>query len=757
MSEVAPSPAVDLTNCDREPIQIPSCIQPHGMLAVLEDPSLRILQVSANAGSFCGVEVEALLGGGLDMVLRPPELACVRSAVARRSLDGSPLYLFTGRLVARDEPVDGIAHRHDGLLLLELEPAVAGAEHASLRFQSLIKLSVTNLARPRTLAALAQAICHEVREVTGFDRVCVYRFAEDFHGEVIAEEIAEGMTPWRGLHYPASDIPAQARALYTQNPLRLIADADYRPTPIVPALNPITGRPLDLSYSVLRSVSPIHLEYLHNLGTASSMSVSVLKNGKLWGLVSCHHRTPRFVPCDLRTASELLGQFVSLRLPTTDELEDAENKLRLREDQGRLAERFALSSSIAEGLLDGEPNIGFIASDGQALFVDRVLRRRGVTPSDAAILELLRWLREEVPDDVFATDCLSRDHASATSFCDVGSGLLAACISRTRGDYALWFRSEQVRTVRWAGDPHKPVEPTPEGLRLSPRQSFELWKETVRSRSRPWRPWEVEAARALRQSILTMIARQAEELQHLQTEELRHLNKQLARANDELNTFAFVASHDLKEPLRGLSNYAQFLVEDHSAQLDDEGKEKLATLRRLTRRMEALLDSLLDYSRVGRTELRRQDLDLDSVLDQVLEILDARLRETATTVRRPGKLGRAHADGQRVQELLTNLISNAAKYNDKAERWIEVGREDRPGEPAIFHVRDNGIGIAAEDVPRVFEIFRRLHPRDAYGGGTGVGLTIARRIVEHHEGKLWIDSTPGEGTGVYFTLEASAS
>jgi signal transduction histidine kinase len=180
-------------------------------------------------------------------------------------------------------------------------------------------------------------------------------------------------------------------------------------------------------------------------------------------------------------------------------------------------------------------------------------------------------------------------------------------------------------------------------------------------------------------------------------------------------------------------------------------------MRRLTRRMEALLDSLLEYSRVGRTELRRQDLDLDSLLDQVLEILDARLRETATTVRRPGSLGRAHVDGQRVQELLTNLISNAAKYNDKAERWIEVGREDRPGEPAVFHVRDNGIGIAAEDLPRVFEIFRRLHPRDAYGGGTGVGLTIARRIVEHHDGKLWIDSTPGEGTAVYFTLEASAS
>ena len=215
-----------------------------------------------------------------------------------------------------------------------------------------------------------------------------------------------------------------------------------------------------------------------------------------------------------------------------------------------------------------------------------------------------------MPGDVFATDCLSRDYAPATSFCDVGSGLLAVCISRTRGHYALWFRSEQLQTVRWAGDPHKPVEQTPKGLRMSPRQSFELWKETVRSRSWPWRPWEVETARTLRQSILTMIARQAGELQHL--------NEQLSRSNEELNAFAFVASHDLKEPLRGLSNYAQFLVEDYSEQLDDEGKEKLATLRRLTRRMEALLDSLLEYSRVGRTELRRQDLDLEKLPDVIV-------------------------------------------------------------------------------------------------------------------------------------------
>ncbi|MGH7288926.1 MAG: sensor histidine kinase [Myxococcota bacterium] len=253
----------------------------------------------------------------------------------------------------------------------------------------------------------------------------------------------------------------------------------------------------------------------------------------------------------------------------------------------------------------------------------------------------------------------------------------------------------------------------------------------------------------MNQELERRVTERTRELQQ-RAEELERLNGELRRSNRELDAFTYITSHDLKEPLRGIHSHAQFLLEDHADELAEPGREHLRVLQRLTRRMEGLIEALLRYSRLERQELERHEIGLQSLLDEALEVLAPRIRESGVEVRVPRSLPSYSVDRTLVVELLINLIANAIKYNDKPAMWVEIGYQER--EPLAFYVRDNGIGIAEKHHESVFRIFKRLHGRDDWGGGTGVGLTIVRKIVERHGGRIWIESKPGEGTTLYFTL-----
>ena len=303
-----------------------------------------------------------------------------------------------------------------------------------------------------------------------------------------------------------------------------------------------------------------------------------------------------------------------------------------------------------------------------------------------------------------------------------------------------------VQTVNWGGNPNKPVEVIANGsIRLSPRKSFELWKETVLLKSLPWKTYEVNAALELRSAIIGVVLKKADEL--------AQLNIELERSNNELDAFAYIASHDLKEPLRGIHNYSNFLIEDYGEILNEEGKAKLLTLIRLTQRMEDLIDSLLHFSRLGRVDLSMQHTDLNSVVERSLDLLSARIEEMKVEIRIPRPLPTVYCDRVQMSEVFNNLIANAIKYNDKAEKWIEIGYIGHPPAPVTFYVRDNGIGIREKHLEAIFRIFKRLHGPNKYGGGTGAGLTIAKKIVERHRGKIWVESTYGQGSTFYFTLQ----
>lgn len=742
--EDAVESVVDLSNCAREPIHIPGRVQPHGVLFALREPDLVVVQVSANVADHTGLAADELLGAAIDGMLERDAGACRRWLLGPDVRDASPVSLRIG-----GRTFDGIAHRHDGVLILEIENGRDADDGHPTDYRP-VRLAMGRLQSAPTIAEFCRVAAAEMLALTGFDRVTVYRFDDEWNGQVVGESKRDDLSPLLGLHFPASDIPEQARRLYHLNPIRLIADADAAPAPLAPEPNPLTGRPLDLSFAVLRSVSPVHIQYLKNMGVRASMSVSLMREGRLWGLLSClHYQGPRYVPPEVRDACEFLGQVVSAQLAVKEDAEGNEYRARLQAVRERLLQRMSAEGDLARGL-PGEDLLALTGATGAAIVHGGSCTLTGVTPTEDQVKRLVAWLRVHADGDAFHTDSLARLYPEAAEFKDVACGLVAISTTKAQGHYVLWFRPEVIQAVDWGGDPRKPVEGEGASGLLSPRRSFELWREVVSLKCLPWKPWEVDAARMLRDAIIAVVVRRAEEL--------TRLNAELERSNADLDSFAFITSHDLKEPLRGIHNYATFVMEDYADKLDAEGRDKLQTLVRLSIRLEDIVESLLQYSRLGRSDLEVEVTDLNAVVSGVLDLHRLTLGRERVEVRIPRPLPVLPCDRAMVERIYTNLITNAIKYNDKPDRWVEIGyREPVDGSDPrpVLYVRDNGIGIPERHQHAIFRMFKRLHGRDKFGGGTGAGLAFAKKIVERHGGSIWVESAPTEGATFYFTLGSS--
>ena len=499
--------ATDLTNCDREPIHIPGSIQPHGVLLALDLSDLRIVLAGGDTAGLLGSAATALLDKS-EEVFAPLRRDRLRDLLEADRPIGRPVHAFV--LATQDGgTADAIAHVSGGLLVLELDPRRnPNPEDAMALVQSMVRrVQGADLLQP-----VCDAIATEVRNATGFDRVMVYRFSPDGSGEVVAEARGPGVDTFRGLHYPASDIPKQARVLYLANWIRYIPDVRYAPAAIIPSLNPLTGQPLDLSHSLLRSVSPIHRQYLAKMGVVASFSLSLIVGGKLWGLVACHHGAPRYLPHRLRDACELFTGIVSSHLELKIAAERLEAQLHFAHLYEAIVVRMSHEPNLADGLIRYRPNLlDFIPSSGVGLWIDGQFSATGVTPQAEQIEGLVAWLNQTVHQGVFQTDCLAALYPPARDCADVASGLLALSVSKTPRDYVLWFRPEISKTVTWAGNPEKPAEAGTDGLPLTPRHSFAAWTESVKLHASPWLDIEVEAAHRLRMSLHEVVLRRIDQ------------------------------------------------------------------------------------------------------------------------------------------------------------------------------------------------------------------------------------------------------
>lgn len=502
---------VDLDACAREPIHIPGSIQPYGALLVIDPASGQVVQASASAAPLLGVPAGALIGQRWDAVLDLGE-----RALPAADPQAGPLHVahapvaFPQRARPTAEPYVAAWHLAATQWLVEIEPRHSQASDATVReAQPVLRL----LERDGSVAEAALRVAREIHLSLGYDRVMVYRFDSDWNGDVIAEARAPQREAYLGLHYPATDIPAQARALYLRNRVRQIADVGYRPSPIEPVLGPLDRQPVDLSDVSLRSVSPVHLEYLANMGVSATLVTSIVVNDVLWGLVACHHYQPLFASHAMRDVADALSRGLSARIGALQAVQRARSETALLTAREKLITAFNQADSVTPDMLaDLAPELmDVVDADGVAIFHGEQVTRHGQLPAPADLARIRARiearedavLREDAVGTLH-TDTLASAFPELAELAPLAAGFIFVPLMAQTRSALLWTRREQVQTVNWAGNPQLAKLPDIPNSRLSPRKSFDLWQETVRGRSRPWSTQHLESARSLRVLIELM-------------------------------------------------------------------------------------------------------------------------------------------------------------------------------------------------------------------------------------------------------------
>lgn len=719
--------------CADEPIRIPGSIQPHGALLVL-DAARRVTHRSDNLGAWLGACPAA--ASTLPALFGDVQGPLLDRALAGLAEGAAPVHL--GDVPGAAGALACTGHRYAGRLFLEFEAAEDPALAA--RLNPLVQGLIAEMTHDAPVEALCQMAARAFKEVSGFGRAKVYRFDDTGDGEVLAEQADPGYARYLGQCFPASDIPAQARALYVANRLRQIPDAGYQPVAVRPVEASAPGPALDLSFASLRSVSPIHLQYMRNMGTQASLSVSIVVQGRLWGMISCHDHQPRALGVHRRAACDLLGRVLSLQIEARELHDRTRRQLAMRQTAERLLAAITASGDLADGLRAvPEDLLGFADACGCAVVSGERLELIGETPPRETVAALAAHLAGAAPRPLtFACACLGERLPTLGPLAGI-AGVLALSISELHPDYLLWFRPERVRTFDWAGRPEKTLDS--QG-RLCPRSSFAAWRETARGCALEWTPAELEGAAGLRNALLGIVLRRAEVMASLADE--------LTRSNKELEAFSCSVSHDLRAPLRHIAGYAELLGDFEGDRLSERGQRFLANIGDSARFAGTLVDNLLSFSQMGRAALHHSDVNLGALIEVIREEMRPDYQARALEWR-IGALPVVVADAAFIHLALRNLIANAIKYTRGRDlAVIEVGSEVREQDTVVF-VRDNGVGFDMAYVGKLFGVFQRLHHMDEFEG-TGIGLASVRRIVERHEGRVWAEGVPGEGATFYFSL-----
>ncbi|OJW17698.1 MAG: histidine kinase [Mucilaginibacter sp. 44-25] len=731
---------IDLTNCDREPIHIPGSIQSHGFLIAI-DHKCHITYHSDNVDAYFKGAPANLLGEDVKIIEpyfdQHEPVNFIGQLITIGKVSGfeqiNPFIIHI-----QGQPFHLIISISDDNYLLEFEPAASDHNND---IQKTIGRSISEMLADKNLQSLLNNSAVQVKNVIGFDRVMVYRFAPDGHGEVIAEAKNDNLPSWLGLHYPASDIPKQARELYKKNLTRLIANVNVLPSAIITSATQ-AATPLDLTCSHLRAVSPVHIQYLKNMGVHSSFSISLLYKQELWGLIACHNYTPRFIDYRSRESAKLIGQILSSALEFRQDEENQQTMERYKNAVDQLSRYMLKDDRIEEALTLHSPSLmDVVDADGAVLMLENRTIRLGETPNDEQLKELLSWVKNNIVDSLYYTSNLSAVYPQSAPYKNAVSGLMVSTLSRELDEYVFWFKHEQIKSVNWAGNPNKPVELSPEGERiLSPRNSFEIWSETVASTSVEWSNEEVKSVIRLRSEIAYALNQKAGAI--------RLLNEKLKQAYEELDTFSYTISHDLKNPLTAIKSYAQILLRDKT--LSPQAERALSRINAGADKMNSMIGEVLDYSRIGRAELVYTEVETRTMIEELAREI-ALIYEVDPAVVTIGNTPPIQGDRVMISQVFANIISNAIKYSRSSpDQRVTIDATDNEQE-IVYTITDNGLGIDIKQLPRIFELFNRM---DNVGDieGTGVGLAIVKRIIEKHRGKIWVDSELGAGTTFYIAF-----
>lgn len=493
--------------CGSIPLHLVNMIQPHGILLILGKSLERIVQVSENCQQVFGIAASELLTNSFASYLDKSDLEEITSKIKTRQVKERILFNIRLNTPAGSIHSTATLFVKEKYVMIELEPLQEGQFPGSfIELYQEVKYIMAALKEARNTEDIGRIAVSEIKRLSGFDRIMLYQFDKYWNGTVIAEAREEDMEPYLHLHFPASDIPKQARELYLNNPYRLIPDCNFTPSRLIPVLNPLTKAFTDLSDCTLRSVPSVHVEYLKNMEATASMSTPVIINSQLWGLISCHHKTSKYPGYEMRAAFELIANVISAQITARENETALLNRSQSDRIHARLLEKMYAGKNFIDSLLTKSPNLlDLLEAEGIAVMYDGALKTAGKTPKPEQIKQIISWLQIQRTEKVFATDTLPRLFAGSAEYASHGSGLLAVPISYRKGNFILGFRPEVVQTVEWGGNPNERIQFEPDGSTYHPRNSFAIWRETVKNTSTEWSAGVMEAAENLRTSVLERI------------------------------------------------------------------------------------------------------------------------------------------------------------------------------------------------------------------------------------------------------------
>jgi chemotaxis family two-component system sensor kinase Cph1 len=772
------APAI-LETCSDELVYAPGFIQPHGVLFMLQEPDLLILQVSENVEHFFGIAAETLLGKPLKSLFPVAQVQKIITYLNQVNIENCHPFdiqvkpdITLGDQITETEVFRGVINRTVDGIMLEIEPQKTSTNHDSIHFYAGLLSSIVNLRNAKSSIELAQVIAKEVQTITGFSRVMVYRFEADQSGIVIAEEKESHLESYLGLHYPKTDIPAASRKLFSSHSLRFIPNVNYEPAFLIPHHYPLTNKPLDLSSSVLRGVAPFHIQYLQNMGVLGSMTISLFDGKNLWGLIACHHYRPKLVDYEVRKSCEFIGKFASIEMINKQQEELNIYREKVKIIQNKMQEILLQKPNLIEQVLtkDTSQLLNLIHSQGAAIMLDDHLTLVGQTPSDEQVRALVLWLHQHSKERVFATNALSRLYPEAKQFKDRASGILAISIHLTHVKHKfyhiIWFRPEQIQLVHWAGNPLDTFTVNEVGeMKLSPRKSFELWKETVREMSLPWEFAEQETAKEMQNTLMLAV------LEFSQTV-LEQVAERAAIANRAKSQFIAKMSHELRTPLNAILGFTQLMIRNDRMPL--EFQEHLAIIGRSGEHLLTLINDVLEMSKIeaGKLVLSESCFNLLQFIYSINEMVAFKASEKGLMIKieQIGNLPcYVCADEAKLRQILINLLSNAIKFTTNGSITLRISVKENAlilksgdreiddqnytsNQPLILHVEveDTGCGIAANDLESIFEAFIG---RDSQG--TGLGLSISRQFAGIMGGYITARSTLNQGSTFIFEVNVS--
>ena len=741
-----PPQNINFERCEDEPIHIPESIQSYGFLIAFNYKDLKISIVSDNCES---VFTEPLIGKHFLEILSSDtnERAFLEETFDRvtKTKIRLPIKLhLKASMLEEGTAIDYLAVVYDSgqNYVVELEPATEFRDtYSAEQFIKLYAMSIAPRFKEMTsLREMAQEMVSTIRYLTNMDRVVLYKFNDDYSGKVIAEAKADDMDSYQDLYFPASDIPAQARALYKTNWVRLTPDTELPPARLVPSTEESGREPLDLTRSLLRTFSPIHLQYIRNQGLRASFSISLVTDGELYGLISCHHREPSYIPQDVRLQCENLSQLFSWHLLAKEEEIAKHKKYATDEAVDAMLDRIGPANPISRVVKSGEK--AFLEALNSSGFV-YYSQYETITLGSTLPIELIKEIFSKASSQggfPYTNDALYDDYPEARQYGI--AGIMIIPLFEKKQYFTAWFRKETHRVQKWIGAEDEKSEDAPKAQRLKPRASFTIHTRTIKGRSTSFDKADVDTANRLNRMFL-VYALDVQERMHISIQELE-------KQDNYRNEFLATLAHELRNPLGPIMSGASILetVDD-----DKTRKRVTAIINRQAEYMSKLINDLMDVSRItrGKVKLEFEKLSIQDVLSDSLEIVDQQVKAKKhnITVNYLEKDVTVYGDKARLSQIFSNIIHNAAKYTSEQGRITVDIREE--GVMVVVAVKDNGMGIPEDRLKDVFNMFTQIEAHSTHTkGGLGIGLTLVSKLVMLHHGDV---SVMSEGLGRGSTFE----